>query len=87
MAFQHTRLCAFACAAALALRGSSAVNVASCADLAPFTTGDALTEDVSMFLEDSRFFTCEEVRVVTVLSWAPTQPSCLQAASVNVSPL
>lgn len=75
MVFQRTRLHAFAAAVALAAGGSSSifatglsVSVSDCADLAPFTSGEALTEDASVFIEDGVDVTCDEVSSLRLCS-------------------
>eukprot|EP00903_Cladosiphon_okamuranus_P020673 g18983.t1 len=73
MVFHSTGLHAFAAAVALAAGGSSSmfaaalsVSVYECADLAPFTSGDALTEDVLVFIEGGVDVTCDKVTTVYV---------------------
>lgn len=70
MVFQPRRLHAIATAVAFAAgsslsmfaSGLSTYSISDCADLAPFTAGDILTDDVSIFLEDSLALTCDQVR-------------------------
>jgi len=84
MTSQQTRLYAVACAAALAVRGSSALSASAtnCAELAPFTTGEALAEDSWLFLADNNNYACDEVRVAAT-AMSPALHACVPCVQVS----